>query len=107
MNAVATAARILEILNYAARGKSQYAETVDELGRVKADIAVLSDYEKDLKQDLVATGEQAIDGNLFRATVSMQTKTTTDWKAVCAALMASGRVSMKLFNESVEANTKT
>jgi hypothetical protein len=103
---IAAASRILSILGYSAKGKSIYADTVDELGRVKADIADLESYEKDLKEDLIATGEQAIDGNTFRATVSTSSRTTTDYKAVIADLMATNRISMKCYNESVERHTK-
>jgi hypothetical protein len=108
MNTATAAAvsRIISILGYTARGKSVFADTVDELGRVKSDIAELQGYEKDLKEDLVASGEPAIDGRMFRATVSLQSRTTTDYKAVIADLMATGRVSMKVYNESLERHTK-
>lgn len=80
-------------------------DVVDKLGRVKAQIADLTETEKDLKSDLIASCEKVIDGSLFRATISSSVRNQTDYKGIVADLMATGRISMKTYNEIVEKRT--
>ena len=61
-------------------------ELVDALGAIKADIATLTAREKILKDKLIALGESAIDGELFRATISTTERETLDMSAVRAKL---------------------
>ena len=78
---------------------------VDQLGKVKAEIADLKEKEDDLKTDLIASSEKAVEGSLFRATISSSTRATTDYKGILAEIMAGGRVSLKTYNELVEKHT--
>lgn len=59
---------------------------IDALGNVKAEIANLADRERKLKAQLVALGDGAYDGDLFRATVSTAERSTLDMDAVRAKL---------------------
>lgn len=62
------------------------ADIVDDLGTVKAEIAALQEKEKALVAKLKLTGLSAIDGTLFRATVSVSDRETVDAKALRADL---------------------
>jgi hypothetical protein len=55
---------------------------VDELGAIKAQIADLEIREKKLRDQLVAIGPGAYDGDNYRATVSSSERDTLDMKAV-------------------------
>lgn len=59
---------------------------IDELGNLKAQIADLAKREKKLKEHLVALGDGAYDGYLFRATVSTVERELLDMGAVRAKL---------------------
>ena len=59
---------------------------VDELGTVKAEIANLKAREEFLKKALEDSGETAIDGTLFRATVATSQRTNIDWKTIAEKL---------------------
>jgi uncharacterized Zn finger protein len=61
-------------------------ELVDSLGAIKAEIATLTAREKVLKDKLIALGESAIDGDMYRATVSTSERETLDMSAVRAKL---------------------
>jgi hypothetical protein len=62
---------------------------VDRLGTIKAASAALADEAEILKGELILAGVPAIDGGLFRATVShCPGRETTDWKALALALGA-------------------
>jgi len=62
---------------------------VDRLGALKALAANLADESEILKGELILAGVPAIDGGLFRATVSHGPgRDTTDWKALALALGA-------------------
>jgi hypothetical protein len=61
---------------------------IDELGRVKAEIARLKVIEDSLKDQIVAMGPGAYEGELFRATVSECTAERLDMKAVREKLSA-------------------
>lgn len=67
------------------------AEVVDRLGQIKAEIAVLKAAEANLIALLVNTGEDAIDGSLFRATVVTTAESSSlDPKAAEAKLRELG-----------------
>ena len=53
------------------------AATVDQLARVKAQIATLQETENSLKSILAEAGADSIEGTLHRAAVSISTKTTS------------------------------
>ena len=56
----------------------------DRLGFVLAQIAELNEQSKELKPGLIASGLTEVEGDLFRATVSVATVCTVDWKSVAA-----------------------
>lgn len=55
---------------------------VDELGRLKAEIASLQLREAEIETLLVTHGAGAYEGKLFRATVSIYPQERTAWKEV-------------------------
>ena len=59
---------------------------VDELGSLKAAIAELTDKERDLKTLIASSGYAEIDGDLFRATVSLSETTRLESEKVRAIL---------------------
>jgi hypothetical protein len=62
---------------------ADFAQMVDELGQLKANIANLQAQEKDLKAKLAASGFQAVDGQHYRASISWQEgRVSIDWRAV-------------------------
>jgi hypothetical protein len=62
-------------------------EKIDALGKLKAKIADLELYEKDLKNALITDiGIGAHDGKTFRCSVSVSTRETLDMEAVRAHL---------------------
>ena len=67
------------------------ASVVDRLGDIKAQIAELKKVEANLIALIVNTGDDAIDGNLFRATVSeVAERSSLDVKAAEAKLRELG-----------------
>lgn len=67
------------------------ASVVDRLGDIKAQIAELKKVEANLVALIVNTGDNAIDGNLFRATVSeVAERSSLDVKAAEAKLRELG-----------------
>ena len=67
------------------------ASVVDRLGDIKAQIAELKKVEANLVALIVNTGDSAIDGNLFRATVSeVAERSSLDAKAAEAKLRELG-----------------
>ena len=67
------------------------ASVVDRLGDIKAQIAELKKVEANLVALIVNTGDSAIDGNLFRATVSeVAERSSLDVKAAEAKLRELG-----------------
>ena len=59
------------------------ASVVDEIALIKAQIAQLTDKEKELKTVLIAAGISPVEGDLHRATVSLVSgRVTIDWKSV-------------------------
>ncbi len=71
------------VLKFATESATQI---VDDLGLVKAQIADLQEREKSLRDQLVESGLDAIEGELFRATVSRGTVRTIGWKSVVESL---------------------
>ena len=64
---------------------------VDRLGEVKAEIARLKEIEADLAARLIESGETAIDGSAYRATVSYVSESSSlDPKAAEAKLRELG-----------------
>jgi len=62
-------------------------EKIDALGKLKAKIADLELYEKDLKNALIADiGKGSVDGKTFRCSISVSTRETLDMEAVRAHL---------------------
>ena len=74
-------------------------QVVDELGRLRAKIADLKVREEELKTALDESGEEDVDGTLFRATVSRSDVDHVDWKTIAARFKPSKRL--------VKANTET
>lgn len=69
------------------------AAIVDKLGALKALAANLAEESEILKGELILAGVPAIDGVLFRATVShCPGRDVTDWKALAVALGATDRM---------------
>lgn len=73
--------------------KNETAQTlaaiVDRLGALKAVAAQVADESEILKGELILAGVPAIDGGLFRATVShCPGRDSIDWKALALALGA-------------------
>lgn len=68
----------------------EMADTVDQLGRVKARIAPLVATEKDLKEQLYNVGPGDYEGKLFRATVSEVFRSGPDMEAMLAKLKELG-----------------
>jgi ribose 5-phosphate isomerase len=62
------------------------AKLVDELGAIKAQIAVLTRAEEKLKTQLKEYGPGEYNGNTFRATVTESERATLDMDAVRAKL---------------------
>ena len=64
--------------------------TVDRLAAVKAQIADLQKEETALKQVLIASGQDVIEGTTHRASVSLcEGRTVTDWHTVAMRLSPS------------------
>lgn len=55
---------------------------VDRLGELKAQIATLCNEEKSIKEQLIDTRLPAIDGELFRASISTHERTSLDSELV-------------------------
>lgn len=66
--------------------KSNIGALVDDLGRVKAEMARLAEREKALRDQIVEAGVGAYEGDLFRATVSDVERSILDMDAVRAKL---------------------
>lgn len=65
---------------------------VDRLGALKATAANIADESEILKGELILAGVPAIDGGLFRATVShCPGRESVDWKALALSLGATDK----------------
>ena len=71
----------------------------DELGAVNADIAELQAKARELKDALIASGYDRIEGSLFAANVVVAERTTVNWKGIATKLGASRQI--------ITANSKT
>jgi len=71
---------------------SNLTKKVDEIGRLKAEIADLTTLKRDLEDELIESGETEIEGRLFRSTVSHFWAKKVDWKGIAAKLKASKRL---------------
>jgi hypothetical protein len=72
---------------------------VDKLGALQAQIAGLRSIERELKDNLIASGFTEFDGDLFRATVAETSRNTVAWKKIATDLGASA--------QKIRANTKS
>lgn len=77
---------------------NKLAKKVDEIGRLKAEIADLTTLKRDLEDELIESGETEIEGRLFRSTVSHFWTNKVNWKGIATKLKASKRL--------ISANTK-
>lgn len=64
-------------------------QLVDDFGQVKAEISDLTERAAELRDALIATGLDAAEGDLFRATVSRSETTSVNWKAIAMKLKPS------------------
>ncbi len=71
---------------------SKIANTVDDLGRIKAEISDLEIRKTQLEDVLIATGDAEFEGRLFRATVSIYDRATVAWKKIAEKLNASRQI---------------
>ena len=63
------------------------ANVVEDLAAVKAAIAELSEREKILKNELIASGQTSIDGLMYRAAVSIcDGRKSIDWETIARHL---------------------
>lgn len=62
--------------------KKQLAKIIDDLGALRAQIALLKEREETLVAELKALGPGAYDGTLFDACIYAQSRTTVDWRGV-------------------------
>ncbi len=84
---------------------TKLANIVDDLGRLKAEIADLEVRKGELEDVLVESGEAEIDGRLFRATVSIYDRATVAWKKIAKKLKASRQLIKANTAEPVEVIT--
>lgn len=68
---------------------STNAEKVDQLGKLKAKIAVLKKTEKMLENELKSAKLEVIAGKQFRCTVSSYSRKTVAWEKIAKQLSAS------------------
>lgn len=80
--------------------QNQKAALVDELGSLKATMAPLAKREKEIKALLIAEGEKAIDGHLFRVTVSHIVSKKTDFKKIALKVGFSRQMETAYTSES-------
>ena len=66
--------------------KPDLKSTTDELGEVKAQIADLAEKEDQLKQVLLDSGRDEVEGKLFRCTISRFQAVNVNYKAVLEEL---------------------
>lgn len=86
-------------------------EVVEQLGRVKADIANLKTVEESLKATLIGAAandirDTVIDGPLFRSSVSFTDKKVVDYKAILATLVEHRAVPKRVIELLTAQNTQ-
>ncbi len=67
-------------------------ETIDRLGRIKAQMADLETEHEKLRQRIIAAGIEEAEGKLFRATVSHSQVPTIDYKGLLEKLAPPKRI---------------
>ncbi len=81
-------------------------QLVDRFGRLKAEAADVADKLDEIKDVLIEReGESKLEGELFRLSLAHTLRTTTDWKAVCAALARKAGMTDKALDALIAANT--
>lgn len=86
------------------------AAIVDALGRIKAQAAALSDQEAALKTALKATGLTAVDGEMFRATITeveAERIATDKVRALLDTLVAEGKITRQKAKAMFAKSTST
>ena len=83
-------------------------KVADRLGVVLAEIAPLNKEAEQLKDMLRASGLSVVEGDLFRATISVPVgATSTNWEGVARTLAKTARLSEGQLNRIVTRNTIT
>lgn len=81
-------------------------QLVDRFGRLKAEAADLATELDGLKEVLIEReGESKLEGELFRLSLAHSLRTTTDWKAVAAALAVKAGIKDKDLDALIAQNT--
>lgn len=80
---------------------------VDTLGNLKAQIAALKAQEDGIKADLIGTGLAAIDGVLFRATISTTDRRVTSAEKLAKLLAERGVDPDLIAQAAIDASTYT
>lgn len=81
--------------------KKAVSQMVDDLGQLRAELAILKTDEADLRKRLLAAGVSVAEGDLFRANVVDANRTNVDWKAIAAALKPSRQLVTAHTSQSV------
>ena len=71
------------------RNENHLKNLADELGTIRAQLAVLKNREGVIRDELIDAGVHALEGEKFRATVVESMRTMIDWNAVAAKLKPS------------------
>ena len=83
-----------------------FAGLVDRLGYLSSEQAELKEEADSIKSDLRASGLDAIEGRLFRATIGKDSETTTvDWEAIAREFIP-GATLARLIAEHSEYGTR-
>ena len=61
---------------------SSCVSLADKLGSVRREIERLEQIEKELRSEIIESGEQIVDGDSFLAKVSVYQRSTVNWKAI-------------------------
>lgn len=83
------------------------AAAIDNLGATNAQIADLKAVAETCRDVIVRAGKPAFEGEMFRATVSTSTRTTTDYKSLLAQLVGDKVLSLEQHSNYIEAFTTT
>ena len=66
--------------------KKQLGTLVDDLGQLKAEIAILKSAEAAIRTKLIGAGITVMEGDLFRANVIDSITKVVDWKTIAGKL---------------------
>lgn len=81
-------------------------QLVDRFGRLKADAADIATELDTIKEVLIdREGECKLEGELFRLSLANTLRSTTDWKAVAAALAKKAGINDKALDALIAENT--